>query len=427
MDPFRIGMIGCGTVGSGVVELLHRRRADLERLLGRDLEVVRIAVRDPERPREAVHRLVRPGVFTSDVGELTRDPEIDVVVEVAGGIDDPCRWILAALECGKHVVTANKATLAVHGQAIFDAAKGAGRSIFYEASVAAAIPIIEMLQNGLVANRITGLRAILNGTCNYVLTRMEAEGMEYSAALALAQEKGFAEADPTLDVTGLDSAHKLTLLARLLTRSSVSIDAVHVEGIERITREDMMFAAELGYRIKLLAIAHLHEDETWDLRVHPTLLRRDGILAQVQNEFNAAYVKADAAGPMLVYGYGAGSFPTASSVVADIVRAAKGDRSLACLDGEPVRFVRMADLSLRHYIRLTVLDHPGVLGRITSHLGSMGISIASIRQPDARVDEPVPVVIVTHHVRDSVLSDALRALEAEGLLVAAPVRIRIED
>ncbi|HLU48072.1 MAG TPA: homoserine dehydrogenase, partial [Planctomycetota bacterium] len=236
-----------------------------------------------------------------------------------------------------------------------------------------------------------------------------------------------AEADPTLDVTGQDSAHKLTLLARLLTRSSIPIDAVHTEGIESITRDDMAFAAELGYRIKLLAIAHLHDDGAWDLRVHPTLLRRDSILAQVQNEFNAAYIEADAAGPILIYGYGAGSFPTASSVVADIIRAAKGDRSLACINGAPVRLVSMGDVLLRHYIRLTVLDVPGVLGRITSRFGERGISISSIRQPDADVGEPVPVVIVTHAVRDAVLSEALSVLEREGLLAAPPVRLRIED
>jgi homoserine dehydrogenase len=427
MESFRIGMIGCGTVGSGVLELLRRRGGDFERLLGRTVEVARIAVRDPDRPRHHLYGHVDPDVFTADVASVVHDPSVRVIVEVAGGVEDPRGWILAALAAGKHVVTANKATLAIHGREIFAAAKAAGRSVFYEASVAAAIPIIEMLQNGLVANQVTSLSAILNGTCNYVLTRMEADDMEYGTAVALAKEKGFAEADPTLDVSGQDSAHKLTLLARILTRSDVDLDAIHTEGIERITRSDMSFADELGYRIKLLGIVHLRDDGSWDVRVHPTLIPKASILAQVHDEFNAAFVRADAAGPILIYGYGAGSFPTASSVVADIVRAAKGDRMIVSTNGRPARYVPIADVELRNYIRVTVRDNPGVLGRITSHLGMKGINISSIRQPDAKLGHPVSVVIVTHRVRDAVVTQALETLESVGLLLEAPVRIRIED
>ena len=421
-------MIGCGTVGSGVLEILHRRHEEFVRLLGRPLDVVRIAVRDPERPRHHVYGFVDPDVFTGDVLGVVHDPSVDVIVEVAGGVDEPRDWILEAVRSGKDVVTANKAALAFHGAEIFRVAKDCRRSVYYEASVAAAIPIIEMIQNGLIANQITRLSAILNGTCNYILTRMEADHMDYETALEQAREKGFAEADPTLDVSGEDSAHKLTLLARLLTHSYVPVDRVYTEGIERITREDIDFAEELGYRIKLLAIAQLTDESAWAFRVHPTMIDRTSILAQVQDEYNAAYLRGDSAGPMLIYGNGAGAFPTASSVVADISRAARGDRPVDNSGPtEAARLIPTEDLILRNYVRMKVLDVPGVLGRITSHFGIREISIQSLRQPDAKVGQPVPVVMVTHMARDKVVTDALLDLEKVRLLVEPPTRIRIED
>jgi homoserine dehydrogenase len=428
MVPWRLGMIGCGTVGGGVLELLHRRGEELERLLGRPLEVTRIAVRDPERPRHHLYAFVDPEVFTADVRRVTQDPGIDLVVEVAGGVDHPRDWILEALRSGKDVVTANKATLAHHGAEIFRVAREHKRSVYYEASVAAAIPIIEMLQNGLVGNQITRLSAILNGTCNYILTRMEAAGLDYPLALRQAQEKGFAEADPTLDISGQDSAHKLALLARIITHSHVSIEGIYTEGIERITREDIDFSKQFNYRIKLLAIARRTEEGSWDLRVHPTLIPRHEIIAQVQDEFNAVYLRGDAAGPMLIYGNGAGAFPTASSVVADIVRAAKGDRPVVnSSETEAVQYVPIEKVFLRSYVRMAVLDAPGVLGRITSFFGMRGISIASLHQPEAKIGRPVPLVLVTHVAPDRVVTQALEELERVGLLLGPPTRIRIED
>lgn len=428
-SPYRIGLIGCGTVGAGVLELLHRRRDVFAGLLGRAIEVSKVVVRDLEKTRHNVYGFVKPDVFTDDPADVTGNPDIELVVEVAGGVDMPRQWMTESLSNGKDVVTANKAALALHGDEIFQFAAINNRSVYYEASVAAAIPIIEILQNGLVANQITHLSGILNGTCNYVLTRMEEAGLGYTEALEEAKQKGFAEADPTLDVNGDDSAHKLALLARIIAHAHIPVADIFTEGIEEITAEDISFASDLGYRIKLLSIGCRHEDGSWDLRVHPSLIHRDEVLAQVRKEVNAVQVKGDAVGPMLVYGSGAGAFPTASSVVADIVRAAKGDRpTMNSLNGLPPEIVPIDKVAVRNYIRVTVLDLPGVLGRVTSFLGMKGISIQSMRQPEAKHGQPVPVVLVTHAVEDGVVSRALDELrERTDLLNGPTTRIRIED
>lgn len=428
-DPFRIGMIGCGTVGGGILELLHRREEEVRRLLGRRVVVSRIVVKDPERPRHHLKGFLEPDVeMTAEPTRVTRDPGIDLVVEVAGGKDCGRAWMLEAIEHGRDVVTANKAALAFHGAEIFAAARARGRRIFYEASVAAAIPIIEMLQNSLVANQMTRISAILNGTCNYILTRMELDGVDYATALAQAKEKGFAEADPTLDVSGEDSAHKLALLAGLITHSHIPVERIYTEGLEGIAREDMEFARTFHYKIKMLAIARRSDTGAWELRVHPTLIPEDEILAQVQNEFNAVYMKGDAMGPMLAHGKGAGALPTASSIVADILRAARGDRVLMnSHSAEPPELIPIEKVELRNYVRMTVLDAPGVLGRITSFFGLRHISISSIHQPEAKMGHPVPVVLVTHRTPDKVVSDALRDLEQAKLLLRPPTRIRIDE
>lgn len=428
-SPYRIGLIGCGTVGAGVLELLHRRRDVFAGLLGRAIEVSKVVVRDLEKTRHNVYGFVKPDVFTDDPADVTGNPDIELVVEVAGGVDMPRQWMTESLSNGKDVVTANKAALALHGDEIFQFAAINNRSVYYEASVAAAIPIIEILQNGLVANQITHLSGILNGTCNYVLTRMEEAGLGYTEALEEAKQKGFAEADPTLDVNGDDSAHKLALLARIIAHAHIPVADIFTEGIEEITAEDISFASDLGYRIKLLSIGCRHEDGSWDLRVHPSLIHRDEVLAQVRKEVNAVQVKGDAVGPMLVYGSGAGAFPTASSVVADIVRAAKGDRpTMNSSNGLPPEIVPIDKVVVRNYIRVTVLDLPGVLGRVTSFLGMKGISIQSMRQPEAKHGQPVPVVLVTHAVEDGVVSRALDELrERTDLLNGPTTRIRIED
>jgi homoserine dehydrogenase len=434
-DPCTLGLIGCGNVGSGVLELLHRRGDDLARVVGRPLKVARIAVRDPCRPRHHLANLLNPEVeFTADLQRITRAPGIDLVVEVAGGKDAPRDWMIDALRHQRDVVTANKFALAFHGEEIFRAAREEGRTVYYEASVAGAIPIIEILQNALVANQLTRISAILNGTCNYILTRMAQDRMDYQTALAQAQEKGFAEADPTLDVGGGDTAHKLALLAGIVTHSHISVEKIYTEGIDRLTLEDMDFAKEFNYRIKMLAIAKRNEHGGWELRVHPTLIPEREILAQVYNEFNAVDLRGDAIGSMMIQGKGAGSLPTASSVVADIVRAAKAGRQARSSSSpsnshglSPPEIVPIEKVELRNYIRVSVLDVPGVLGRITSLFGMRQISISSIHQPEAKIGFPVPVVLVTHRTPDRVVSDALRDLERVNILRGPATRIRIED
>lgn len=426
--PFRIGMIGCGTVGTGVLELLARRRAELERATGRPLQVTRIVVQDLARPRHHLSELLdKETELSADVQAVTRASDVDLVVEVAGGVDGPREWMLDALRGGRDVVTANKAALAFHGREIFQTAREHGRCVFYEASVAAAIPAIEILENGLVGNRITRLYGILNGTCNYILSRMEDEQIGYEEALKEAQEKGFAEADPSLDVGGDDTAHKLALLAGIITHSFIDASTVYTEGMTRISREDIEFTAEFGYRIKMLGIARCDEHRAWELRVHPALISREDILAQVKDEFNAIELRGSAAGPMLLFGKGAGALPTASSVVADIVRAARGTAVPPLNAINPPERVDIDHVELRNYIRMTVLDAPGILGRITSFLGMRNISIASIHQPEAKIGYPVPVVVITHKTGDRVISDALRDLEKAQLLKEPAVRIRIEE
>lgn len=416
-------------MGCGVLDLLKRRREKLLRLLGRPLEVRRIVVRDPERRRPHLEGLIPDGVeFSSDPRRVTREAGVDLTVEVAGGTEEPREWILDSLLHDRDVVTANKAVLAFHGGELFSVAAERGRGIYYEASVAGAIPIIEILQNGLVANQMTQISGILNGTCNYILTRMDRERMGYEEALAEAQAKGFAETDPTLDVSGGDSAHKLALLAGILTRAYVPVENVYTEGLDRITSDDVEFVRTLGYTIKMLAIARRNEHGAWELRVHPTLIPEGSILAGVSDEFNAVHLQGDAVDSMLAYGKGAGALPTASSVVGDIVRAVRGQRGLPLqLDGNRPEVISIDKVELRHYIRMTVLDLPGVLGKITSHFGLRKISISSIHQPDARVGSPVPIVLVTHRAADHVVSGVLRDIEEAKLLVEAPTRIRIEE
>jgi homoserine dehydrogenase len=415
-----IGLIGCGVVGAGVVDILENRRESLERAAG-PYELVGIAVRDRAK--------VRPGVPASLImtpEALLKHPQLDVLVEVAGGVDAPFPWVKAALEAGKSVVTANKALLAERADEVHALLARGGR-LFCEAAVAGGIPIIQALDRGLVGNRVLRVEGILNGTCNYILTLMEREKVGYPAALARAQALGFAEADPTLDVSGGDAAHKLAVLATFVLGRPISSKQVFTEGIERIGAFDLAWAESNGFRIKMLAIGQFG-DQGIELRVHPTLVPRSKLISQVMEENNAVSVEGDLTGPQLYQGKGAGRNPTASAVVSDIVHALRGETPLRArpVPSPAARLVPMGETVNRHYLHLEVIDRPGVVAKVASALAANEISIASMYQPDVSLGTQVPLVLTTHRAPDAKVSAALAAMRGESFLVGEPVRIRME-
>jgi homoserine dehydrogenase len=402
VEPLGIALLGCGTVGSGVARLLLEHPDRLAARAGRKLDLRRVLVRDPGKPRPL--RLPRDLLIT-DLHAVLRDPSIQVVAELVGGVDWARQAMLHALEAGKDVVTANKALLAQHGREIFDAARKNGRAIAFEASVAGGIPIINALVQGLAANQVLALQGILNGTCNFILTGMTEKGLTYAAALAEAQRRGLAEADPALDVNGTDAAHKLGILAHIAFGVAVPLSAIERRGISEIDPLDIRFARELGYVIKLLAESYL-EDDLLALHVSPVLLRHQAPLAQVRGAYNAINVVGDAVGDTLYYGPGAGMMPTASSVTADLIDLAVGraqrtfhtlrlwSAGAARLQLRPAGTVRT-----RYYLRLLVDDQPGVLADVARVLADHHISIASVIQHEAEPEhegERVQLVIMTH-------------------------------
>ncbi len=435
MKAIKIGLMGFGTVGSGVVRLLLEKREMLSRRLGTDLVLARIADPDLERPRPVT---VPRELLTPRAQDILDDPEIDIVVELIGGLDPARDYMLTAIDRGKHVVTANKALLAHHGNELLAAATARGVEIAFEAAVCGGIPIIVALRQGLAANRIQELFGILNGTCNFILTQMSQHGMSYAQALAEAQAAGYAEADPTLDVEGIDTAHKLTILMSLAYGARLDLEAIAVEGISRLDPLDLQFAREFGYRLKLLAITR-DDGHRVEARVHPTLVPKGHMLSQVNGAMNAVYLTGDAAGPILLYGQGAGMMPTASAVVSDILDLARNLTHgaagrvppLGCrLALESTRLIKpMNDLVTNYYFRFAALDRPGVLSQVSGILGKYAISIAAVIQKGRVQGEAgtVPIVMITHEAREA---DALQALkEIDRLTVVSPPAIfyRIED
>ena len=425
-----IGLIGYGAVGSGVGELLTRHAARYEQRAGRALRVERVLVRDASRPRSGLD----PERITDDPERLLADPAVDVVVEVAGGVEDAKGYLERAIDAGKHVVTANKALLSAHGPELFERARAKGVALAFEASCAAGMPVVTALSFGLMANRIQGLYGILNGTCNYILTEMTRGGKTYDAALAEAQEKQYAEADPTLDVSGRDAAQKLAILASLAFGAEIDETAVVCRGIDGLALEDIGFGAELGYDIRLLAIAESRDDGSLSLRVEPCFIDRREPLAQVQGSFNALSVYGDAVGHSLYYGRGAGSLPTASAVVGDLINVAAGwyPRAFARMGLWPGRNPRAEvasgdALASRFFVRIDALDVPGTMARVSRILGEAGISLSAILQHEAAAGQFVPVVICTHEARQGDLTRALAAIEALDEVEGAPVWIRIVD
>ena len=433
-----VGLIGLGTIGTGVAKLLRRNAAVIEQRLGFPLRLVRIAELDPTRANGVDLSGIR---FDGDANALIEDPEVAIVIELIGGYDAARRLILRSIEAGKHVVTANKALLALHGAEIFGAAARRGVDVAFEASVAGGIPILRSIREGLVANRIESVHGIVNGTTNYVLTQMERTGESQEAVVKRAQQLGYAETDPSFDLDGIDAAHKLTLLVAMAFGAELTFKEIPTEGIRGIVPVDFEAAEEFGYRIKLLGIAKSHGDagrERIEARVHPTLIPRESLLASVDGAMNAIAVTGDAVGPTLFYGAGAGEQPTASAVVADLVEIAReirrgGAGRVAPLSYlpeslRPVPLVPIGELEGRAYLRFTALDRPGVLGHIAGALGEHGIGIESVIQKGrGGSDDSVPVLVLTHPAREAALRAALERIDALPDVTAPTRLVRIEE
>jgi len=436
-----VGIIGFGTVGTGTVRILLENKDVLKERLGFEINLRKIAVRDIVRDRGIK---VPEGVLTTDVDAVLNDPHIDIVVEVIGGIRPAKDFILKAINNGKHVVTANKALLATDGNEIFTAAQEAGIEIGFEASVAGGIPIIKVIREGLVANRIKAVYGIINGTSNYILTKMTDENVEFSVALKEAQDLGYAEADPTLDIEGIDSAHKLAILAYLSYGIPILYKNIYTEGISKISSQDIDFASELGYKVKLLAIAKAtppfppyqggeNGGVEVELRVHPTMIPKDYLISKVDGPFNAVYVEGDATGSTLYYGRGAGAMPTGSAVVSDIVDIARdikknatGRIPVMVKTIRDVRIKKIDDVISMYYFRFSALDKPGVLSKISGILGNYNISIASMIQKGRRVGEAVPLVVLTHEAKEKDVRQAIEEIDHLPVVMDKTVFIRVE-
>ncbi|HEY4484986.1 MAG TPA: homoserine dehydrogenase [Nitrospiria bacterium] len=429
-----VGLIGFGTVGTGVVRILTDRAGEIFRRLGVPLELVRIADLDIKRDRGIA---LPPGVLTDRAESLIDDPAVDIVVELIGGYDPARRFILRAMEKGKSVVTANKALLAVHGEELYAAAQTAGVDLGFEASVGGGIPIIRAMKEGLAANRILSIYGIINGTANYILSKMTEERRPFAEVLAEAQKRGYAEADPRFDIEGIDSAHKLAILVTLAFGTPVEMKSIYTEGITGITPTDIEYAKEFGYRIKLLAIAKAGEDgQAIEVRVHPTMIPEDYLIATVNGVYNAIYISGDAVGNTLFYGQGAGSMPTGSAVVSDLMEAARNILydSVGCVPptgfdpgSRPALAIKpMEAIRSNYFIRFSALDKPGVLSRISGVLGKFNISISSMIQKGRKADEAVPVVMMTHRALERDVQQALAEIGRMSDVTGKTVLIRVE-
>jgi homoserine dehydrogenase len=432
MKPINVGLLGLGTVGAGVARVLLSHREELEEKIGAPIVLRAVADQDTSSPRKGLTLSELP--LTTDPAKVLDDPEIDIAVELIGGLEPARRFISRALANGKHVVTANKALLATHGEELYAEARQHGRMLSFEAAVAGGIPLIRSVKEGLVANRITSLYGIVNGTSNYILSRMTDEGQEFSRVLAEAQAQGYAEADPTYDVEGIDSAHKLQILATLAFRTSVKLKQIYVEGISKITPQDITLAREMGFRIKLLAIAKA-AGGVLELRVHPTMIPDTSPMAAVSGVFNAVFLSGDVVNDLMFYGRGAGQMPTASSVWADIVeiarRIAAGQaavpQDLPVLGRKPMVLKPMEVVTSSYYLYVSALDQPAVLAQITGILGKHEISIASVIQKIRHQAKAVPVVMMTHEAQEGSMQKALREIDALRVIVAPTRMIRVEE
>jgi len=420
----QIGMLGCGVVGGQVAALLEKNNAELSTRAGAKLILKKIAVRDVKAAREGVN----PALLTTDAQSVINDPEIDIIIEVMGGIDPARELILAAINNGKSVVTANKALLATHGADLFTAADNKGVDLYYEAAVAGAIPIIRPMRESLVGDQITRVMGIVNGTTNYILTKMDEEGRAFDEVLKEAQNLGYAESDPTADIEGFDAASKAAIIAGLAFHSRVSVDDVYREGISSITADDVAVAKTMNHVIKLLAIAELTADDRISVRVHPTLIPRSHPLAAVRDAFNAVFVEAKSAGQLMFYGRGAGGAPTASAVLGDVVAVARhrisnsvGPRESDYADRA---IAPIGDTKTQFLIRLNVADKPGVLAAIAQVFATEGVSIQTVRQSGRGND--AELIVVSHGATEAALSATVKALSKMDIVTKVESVLRVQ-
>lgn len=430
MKKINFGLIGFGNVGSAVVKILKDKHVFLRNKIGLDLCLKKICDKDLSSKRIVS---VDKSILTSDVSSILNDPQIDIVIELIGGIHPAKEYILEALEKGKYVITANKALLAEEGKALFAKAKERGKSIYFEASCGAGIPIIKSLKEGLVANKFLNIFGIVNGTSNFILSQMSRNNWTFRKALREAKRRGFAEKNPALDIEGIDSAHKLILLTYLCFGRIVNLKDVFIEGISRISLLDINYAQELGLEIKLLAIAKKQGDEL-EARVHPTLIPREHLLSSVNGIFNAIYVSCDLVGNLLFYGPGAGQMSAASAVIADLVdltqdiKAGLFKPTLNVIADISIKKLRQIDeIESRYYIRFMVIDKPGVLAAISGLLGKHDISIASVTQKERKKQAVVPIVMVTHEAKENNLRAALDKIDRLKVVREKSIAIRIEE
>ncbi|MBM3244665.1 MAG: homoserine dehydrogenase [Candidatus Omnitrophica bacterium] len=430
MEKINVGLIGFGNVGSGVVKILRERKSLLSGKIGLEINIKKVCDKDLARKRNVG---LDKTLFTRDAKEIIYDPAIDIVVELIGGIHPAKEFITEALKNGKNIVTANKALLAEHGKELFALARDKGKNIYFEASVGAGIPIIKSLREGLVANKFSSIFGIVNGTSNYVLSSMSGNNCSFAEALKEAKIKGFAEKDPTLDIEGIDSAHKLILLAYLCFGKFPGLQEIFIEGISRISLIDINYAKDLGFEIKLLAIAKRESSEL-ELRVHPTLVPRAHLLSSVNSIFNAIYVSSDLAGNLLFYGPGAGQLCAASAVVSDIVdlthdiKAGLFRPTLNVIPDDSIKkFRKIDEIESKYYIRFSALDKPGVLAKISGVLAKYSISIATVTQKERHKQSIVPIMMIIHEAKEKDLHEALKAIDRLDVIKEKSVAIRIEE
>jgi homoserine dehydrogenase len=433
MRKIEVGLFGFGTIGTGVVKVLDRNKEVLSRRLGAELSLKKIVDLDITTDRGVT---VDRGILSTRGGDILNDPDIPIVIELIGGTGAALQIVKEAITAGKHVVTANKALLAVHGEELYALARKHHVKVGFEASVGGGIPIIRVMKEGLAANRIESIYGIVNGTANYILTKMTDEGDAFDPVLKEAMAHGYAEADPTYDIEGIDSAHKLAILASLAFGTPIPFDRVYTEGISGITPLDIEYAKGFGYKIKLLGITKLAGDEI-EARVHPTMIPESTLLADVDGVLNAIYVNGNAAGPTLYYGRGAGALPTASAVVGDLVEIVRDilhggtDRVPLCAYPEEHRHslsVRDMDhVRSKYFLRFATADQPGVLSTISGILADFGISIASVIQKGRKTDGPVPIVMLTHVAQEKNVKEALAKIDTLEIVASPTVLIRIED